>query len=430
MKTIIQQLLYNLARAVLRKYKPEIIGITGSVGKTLAKEAIFTVLKTNYLVRASVKNYNNEIGLPLVVLGSQSAGRSIGGWLLLLWKGLGLLFHYAKNYPWMLILEMGADKPGDIAYLMDIATPKVSVITTIAPAHLEKFGSLEAVVEEKGTLIRNMHQLQSWAILNADDARVMSLVEKTKARVMTFGTANRADVRIAHVHQHTEFDPDDRQLIGMVVKLLYKDQEADVELTDMIGMQHVYAVATAVCVGIVYDLSLTESALALREYSCPQGRMNVLPGIKRTLVIDDTYNASPLAMNVALETLAGFRLVATARKIAVLGDMLELGSLTDGAHKEVGRMVASLGIDLLVTVGVGGRMIAQSAEKAGVDKSAISWFDTSIDAQKNVQNLMRKGDVVLIKGSQGMRMERITKEIMAEPLRAGELLVRQSAEWS
>ncbi len=430
MKTIIQQLLFNLSRAILRKYKPDIIGITGSVGKTTAKEAIAAILKTNYLVRAASKNYNNEIGLPLVILGSTSAGRSITKWIALLWKGTGLLFHYAKNYPWILVLEMGADKPGDITYLMDIAMPKVSVITAIAPAHLEGFGTLEQLIKEKGTLIRKLVDNQSWAILNADDKNVMSLVDTTKARVMTFGTSPGADMKIEHVHQHNSFDPDDKQLIGMVAKLSYKGQDVDVDLPNIVGIQHVYGIAAAACVGVVYDMSLHEIASGLRGYQSPAGRMNVLPGIKHTLLIDDTYNSSPLAVKVALETLAGFQVVSGSRKIAVLGDMLELGSFTEQAHREAGELVAALGIDMLFTIGSSGRMLAESAVATGVDTASVLCFDTSDDARKTVQNLMKKGDVLLIKGSQGMRMERIVKEVMAEPEKASELLVRQTSEWT
>ncbi len=430
MKTIIQRLLFSLSRAILRKYKPDIVGITGSVGKTIAKEAIATVLKTNYLVRAASRNYNNEIGLPLVILGSSTAGRSVSKWISLLWKGLGLLFHYAKNYPWILILEMGADKPGDIAYLMDIAMPKVAVMTTIAPAHLEGFGTLEKLIKEKGTLIKKLSNSQSWAILNADDEKVMALEPTTKARVMTFGSSANADMKIEHVHQHNSFDPDDKQLIGMVAKLSYKGQDADVDLPNIIGMQHVYGIAAAACVGVVYDMSLSEIASSLRGYQSPPGRMNVLSGIKHTLLIDDTYNSSPLALRAALETLAGFQVVQGARKIAVLGDMLELGSFTESSHKEIGELIASLGIDKLVTVGSFGRIIADSATQAGFDKSSVLCFDTSVDARKTVQNLMKKGDVVLVKGSQGMRMEYVVKEVMAEPEKASELLVRQTSEWA
>lgn len=429
MKTIIQQLLFSLSRAILGKYKPDIIGITGSVGKTTAKEAIATVLKAHYLVRSASKNYNNEIGLPLVILGASSAGRSITRWIALLWKGLGLLLHYAKNYPWILVLEMGADKQGDIAYLMDIAMPKVAVITAIAPAHLEGFGTLENLIKEKGTLIRKLPNAQAWAILNADDARVMSLEHTTKARVMTFGSSARADMKIEHIHQHNTFNPDDKQLIGMVARLSYKGQQVDVDLPNIIGVQHVYAVAAAACVGVIYDMSLAEIASGLRTYQSPAGRMRVMSGIKRTLLIDDTYNSSPAAATVALETLAGFQLVDGGRKIAVLGDMLELGSFTEDLHREVGVLFASLGLDILVAVGPSARFIADAAVRAGVDTSKVLCFDTSIDARKNVQNLMKKGDVVLVKGSQGMRMEHIVKEVMAEPEKARELLVRQTSEW-
>ncbi|MFH1822992.1 MAG: Mur ligase family protein, partial [Patescibacteria group bacterium] len=182
MKRLLQFKLKILAKLILAKYKPDIIGVTGSVGKTSTKEAIYTVLNTKFKVRKNIKNYNNEIGLPLTIIGIDSPGKSIFGWIVVFWRAFFLLIFKDKNYPKILILEMGVDRPGDMKYLISIAKPKIGVVSLIGPVHLEFFNSLDNIQKEKGIMIKNITK-DGWAIINYDEEKTREMVNLSKAKV-------------------------------------------------------------------------------------------------------------------------------------------------------------------------------------------------------------------------------------------------------
>ncbi len=204
------------------------------------------------------------------------------------------------------------------------------------------------------------------------------------------------------------------------------NDSAEFTLEGAIGVQHCYNFAAAAAVASIFDVSLTETARALEGFNPPPGRMRVLKGIKDTVIIDDTYNSSPTAAERALSSL--YELTGFKRKIAVMGDMLELGRFSVSAHERVGEQVAD-GADVLVTVGIRARGIAEGALEHGFDEAKIFQYDDSVSAGRELQNFIQPGDVILIKGSQSIRCERIVLDIMAEPDRAEELLVRQDRAW-
>jgi len=433
MKKLIQLKLKILAKIILAKYKPDIIGITGSVGKTSSKEAIYTVLASKFSARKNIKNYNNEIGAPLTVIGSESPGKSILGWFFVFWKALKLILIQDKNYPKILILEMGVDRPGDMDYLNKIAKSKTGVLTAIGPVHLEFFGTIENIQKEKGKLIEALPK-SGWAVLNYDDKKVMRIARLSKAKILTYGFNSGAGVRARElVFNFSNLnEPKESmagKLAGISFKISHNNSSANILLPNVIGRAAVYAALSAAAVGIAYGLNLTEIAEALSEFKSPTGRMNLIPGIKNTLIIDDTYNSSPQSLASALDMLNKIPLASGARKFAVLGDMLELGSVSEEEHRKAGRLVFESGIDKLIVVGERSRDIAGGAEKAGMLPDNIFHFAAAGDAGKFIQDRINEGDLILIKGSQGMRMEKIVKEIMSEPLRAKELLVRQGEEW-
>lgn len=422
MKTFAKNLLASLARAVVRKYHPLVIGITGSVGKTSAKEAIFAVLASKMSVRKSHGNYNTEFGVPATILGISAPGRSPFRWLGAIARALGLLMIRDATYPKVLVLEMAADRPGDIEFLVRIAPPKIGVLTAIGPAHLEHFGTIERITAEKGKLLAAL-PAEGTAILNADDERVLSAAAKTKARAVTFGFREDAAVRAADVSVSLTQNEDGQIGAGMTAKVAANGAVVPMRLDGVLGTAHVYAALAATAVGVSLGMNLVEIAEALRAYKPAPGRMRVISGIKYTIILDDTYNASPLSMRAALETLRSLPIAEENKRIAVLGDMLELGAETDNAHEEVGRLAAELGIDLLVAVGERARAIHEAASKAGMSADRVFHFGSAEEAGRFVQERLRRGDIVLAKGSRAMHMERVVKELMAEPLRAKELLV-------
>ncbi len=427
-KKIIEWKLRLLAKWVLKKYKPLVIGITGSVGKTSAKEAVYTVLSSKFRVGKNIKNYNNELGVPLSILGSESGYRNPVVWIFVFLKALGLLLFKKKDYPEILVLEMGADKPGDIRYLTKLAPCHIGVITAIGRVHEELFGSLEKIIKEKQILVTHLKE-DGWAILNADDALVMETKDKIKGRILTFGFSDDAEVKAAELAVSAGPSPDpwaDGQIKGLSFKLLYKGSSIPVFLPSVLGEHQVYSALAAAAVGLTLGLNGANISAALRNYKSPPGRMNLIPGIKRTSIIDDTYNSSPIAARAALRVLK--KINVSGRKIAVFGDMLELGEFTESGHREVGEAVPGAA-DILVTVGDKAGLIGDEAAKRGLPRNKIHGFDNTYEAGKFIQEILKQGDIILVKGSQGARMERVVKELMADPLRAKELLVRQGQEW-
>ncbi|OIO48620.1 MAG: hypothetical protein AUJ32_00140 [Parcubacteria group bacterium CG1_02_40_82] len=422
MKKIIEHILKRLAADVLRKYKPYIIGVTGSMGKTSTKEAIFAVLGTRFSVRRNVKNYNNEIGVPLTILGEESGGRSPLRWLFIFLKALKIIFFKTK-YPEILILEMGADKPGDIKYLMSFVNPNIGVITGIGeiPVHVEFFKSSVQVAREKAGLIEFLEK-EDFAILNFDDKLVKGMATKTQAKILSYGFDEAADVRATGYEINITLDP---VLSGIGFKIEYDGKNLWFKKEGIFGEHQVYPILSAYAVGLALNMNLAEIFEGLKAYMPPRGRLQMIEGIKSSWILDDTYNASPAATISALETLAKFE---GRRRIAVLGDMLELGEFTESAHRLIGEKVSECA-DYFFAVGERMQFAAEAANKKGMKKQKVFWFETADGARMPLQMIMQKGDVILIKGSQSMRMEKIVEEIMAHPEMAGELLVRQEEKW-
>jgi len=430
MKFILQFILRLLSKAVLRKYHPEVIGITGSVGKTSTKEAIFAVLSEKFRCRRNVKNYNNEIGLPLTILGMESGGRSMIKWLEIFWRGVLLLLKHDKQYPEILILEMGADHPGDIYYLTNLAPCKVGVITAVAQAHTEFFKTVNQVAKEKQIVVTHLEK-DGTAILNADDddEKVLAMAAKTEAETIIFGFNDKAHVKAIEFNIIQEMEKGFLQTKGVNFKIQYGGAIVPVFLPEVVGTQHVYAALAAGAVGLSYGLNLVEISERLRSYNPPPSRMRLLSGVKFTTIIDDSYNSSPLAAVLALRILSEIKVMEGGRRIAVLGDMLELGAYTFEAHQEVGAKVAESRIDLLIAVGERAKIVAEAARLRGMVEDKIIQFVDSVEVGQFLQKNIHTGDVILIKGSQGVRMEKIVVGLMAEPSDAKKMVCRQDISW-
>lgn len=416
MRHIVEPVLAFFARRIVAKYQPKIVGITGSVGKTSTRAAVFAVVSQRFSAYTPPKNLNDKIGLPLGIIGMDSPGKSFIGWVKVVLHSLSLLL-FKQKYPEVLVLEYGIDRVGEMQQLLAIATPHVSVLTSIGFSHYEFFTDIETVAREKGYILQALSS-DGVAVLNGDDQRVLAQVPTVKAAVITYGHNSQmvslvekseafTDAPVTTVQIHTSHFTVSAQLAAL-------------------GAPHVSAALAAVAVAEA--LGVEESAIVrgLALYRPVPGRLNVIGGLRRSWIIDDTYNASPDSMREALALLDRF---PGPHKIAVLGDMLELGAVSDAEHSLVGTQVATLGLNHLVTVGPSGRIIAEAATAAGLPEERVISFDTSAQATVTVQELMREGSVVLVKGSQGIRMERVTKEIMAEPMRAGDVLCRQYGKW-
>lgn len=427
----LEKILRFMAVTLLKKYHPRIIAVTGSVGKTSAKEAIFAVVSGHYFVRKSEKNYNNEIGVPLTIIGAESGGRSFLKWfgIFLRWM---VFVVFPLKYPEILILEMSADRPGDLQYLTDFAKPDISVITEIASSHLEYFKNIEAIFREKATLAKVVDE-KDLVILNIDNPHLLKLKDNPRqfgviARIFSFGFREDADAQAMDVFLNQQ-DVETRfiasSLRGLSFKLSYKGTTIPLRLNNILAKHNIYAALAGVSVGIELGLNLVEIGKGLENFSLPPGRMNLICGIKSTSIIDDTYNSSLVSAEGALEVLREF---GKNRRIAVLGDMLELGEGTEGDHRMLAKKFLEVGGNVFITVGR--RMLFATSElKKHKFSGEIYAFRSPMDAGKKLQEILRPGDVVLVKGSQSMRMEKVVEEVMAEPERAKDLLCRQNAEW-
>jgi len=429
-KKLLVELLTLEARLVVLRHKPHIVAITGSVGKTSTKDAIYEVVAEGAHVRKSQKSFNSEIGLPLTILGRPNAWNNPFKWALNLVDGLLLIF-FATRYPEWLVLEVGADRPGDIKKVAAWLPVNIAVITRLpeVPVHVEFFTSAREVVEEKAALIDALLP-DGTLVLYADDARADEF--KTRAagkKIITFGFAHDADVRAEDVRMLFEGGAE-HWPVGMSARIEVEGVSAPIEVQGAIGSHMLLPALAAAAVGVALGKPVSDISHALRSYEPPQGRMHLVRGVKDTLIIDDTYNSSPAAVMAALDALKS--IPTSGRHIAVLGDMLELGRQSVEEHRKVGSYVAAAvegGITMLVTVGFRARDIAQGAQDGGLPEHMILQYEDAQKAGEELAELIQSGDCLLVKGSQSMRMERAVKEMMAEPERASEILVRQDEEW-
>lgn len=366
-----EKALQQMARYWRRHCKVQAIGITGSVGKTSTKEAVAGVWQQQFATLKSMGNRNNEIGLPLTIL--------------------NLRPHHTHA-----VLEMGMYAKGEIALLCDIAQPEIGLVTLIGPVHLSRLGTMEAIVEAKRELVEAL-PASGVAILNADDARVMSMAGHTAARIFTYGLTPTADLWA-----------DDIQSLGLAgvrCHLHHEGQTWPVHLP-LLGRHNVYTALAAASAGLAAGMAW-ETIIHGLQTSTTQVRLVTAAGPRQSVLIDDTYNASPDSVLAALSLLAELN----GRKVAVLGDMLELGTAEEEGHRTVGRRAAAVA-DQLVAVGPRGRIIGEEALSTGLPADRVHLVPDTDTAVALLRELIQPHDYVLIKGSLGAQLDRIVKQLV------------------
>ncbi|MFA4975108.1 MAG: Mur ligase family protein [Candidatus Paceibacterota bacterium] len=427
MKTIFKKIIVYIlqieSRLVLWKYKPKIVSITGSVGKTSTKDAVFAVISLISYVRKSEKSYNSEIGLPLTILGCPNGWNNPFMWFLNILKGFWL-FVWPHKYPKWLVLEVGIGKPGDMHRTASWLQSDVVIITAIGdtPSHIEFFESRKHLIEEKSRLIKTLKK-DGLLILNNDDETVSEMREKIKNIVVTFGFKEGSNIRAS---EDSILYTEDEIPEGLIFRIDEDGNSLPVTIEGVFGRNHIYASLGALALSSGLKFNMLDSINRLKNYSVPPGRMRLLDGINDSLIIDDTYNSSPYACEFALKTLKEVKLIG--RKIAILGDMLELGRHTEEAHKNIGK-IAKENSDILIVVGLRAKKIKEGAKEAGMNDMNIFEFLNSHEVGKFLKTFVQKNDLVLIKGSQGMRMERVVESILKDKKNKYQLLVRQDEEW-
>jgi len=357
-----------------RRSRASVVGITGSNGKTTTRQFTATVVSQHFKTLATAGNFNNEIGLPLTLL------------------GLG------SDHQWA-VVELGTNNPGEIARLTDICSPDIGVITNIGPAHLEGLGSIEGVAREKGSLLNGLRN-NGTAVLNADDPRVLQLARQTPNRVVLYGLSAKAAVRATDVQENEA---------GIRFTLNIADENIPIRLNTPGLFMVTNALAAA---GVGYQVGLSVSAIkaGLEAFIPVSGRMNILHTTNGIHIIDDTYNANPDSMQVALNTLKKMR--AGSRGIFVAGDMLELGDQAPALHGKIGALAAQSGISRLYARGEFADQVVSGARDAGMP-AASTMIGSRREIIDDLIGRLRPGDWLLVKGSRGMAMEKIVREIKA-----------------
>jgi UDP-N-acetylmuramoyl-tripeptide--D-alanyl-D-alanine ligase len=350
-----------------------VVGITGSTGKTSVKDLAAAVLGVRFRVTASPRSFNTEVGVPLTILAADEATE-------------------------VLVCEMGSRGKGHIRTLCEAARPAIGVVTNVGLAHMEMFGSPEAVADAKAELVEGL-SAEGTAVLNADDPVVRDFASRTRARVLSFGTGPDADVR------GEDLALDRGGLASFTLRTAGGTERVELAIPG----EHMAsnALAAAAC-GVALGLTPGECAAALKEARVSAWRMETYRGAGGITVVNDAYNANPASMAAALKTA---RWMAGGRCLAVLGEMAELGAIADQEHERVGELAARLGIDELVVVGLGARRIAVGAVREGVEADRVTVVDGLEQALGAVRAAVRPGDVVLVKGSRVAGLERLAEAL-------------------
>lgn len=421
-----------LSKMALKRYKPKIVAVTGSVGKTSAKDMIALVLGAKYTVRASQKSFNSEIGLPLTILNLPNAWSNPFKWIANFWRGFWLII-WPHKYPEWLVLEVGADRPGDISKVASWLKVDVVVLTRVpdVPVHVEYFKSAGEVIKEKLSLIDGLKN-DGVLIVNSDDPNLAgALPIKKDQEKITYGFERGATVFGSHPHVVYKEVGGTKRPDGIACKVDYEGSNLALRLPGVIAVHQLYAALAAFTVGVSQGVNAIDIVEALSHTVAPPGRMRLIDGAKNSFILDDTYNASPVAVSAALEMLGRLETTGPGRagkRIAVLGDMMELGDKTIDAHRQIG-LEANTVSDMIVAVGLRAKFILEAAREVGKTEENLKWFDNSHDAGVWLQNVIGEGDTILVKGSQSSRMEKVVEEIMARPELKEELLCRQEKEW-
>ncbi len=416
-------ILRMLARSVLRAHQPIIVGITGSVGKSSAKEATALVLSKNFTIRYSPGNYNNEFGLPAAILGIKSPGRSFSLWVQAGAEAI-LSMLRLRPYPEVLILEMGVDYPGDMDYLLSIVQPDIAVLTHVSESHLAQFENIDQIAKEKGKLVAAIPD-SGTAIVNADNDLALQQSGRTTAAVISYGLTEGASLRADNIRLLQEGN----RIEGLSFKLNSGGKSIPVRLPGIIGRHHISAVLAAAAVGTALKMNLVDIAAALVEFQTLPGRMRLLDGNADIRVIDDTYNASRASTEAALATM---RELIAPRKVVILGDMLEIGSTSDEVHRMLRDAVISSGASVFVGVGQHMHFLSDALRGTNFPEKNIFHFPDPVTALERIHTVVRPHDLVLVKGSQGLRMELVVEALLGGEQRAEKnrsLLCRQSAAW-
>jgi len=398
--TLLKTVLRLMSQVVLWRHQPFVIGITGSVGKTTTKDVIVHILKKHKKIYYTKKNYNNEIGVPMTILGVNDDINSVHAVVAIVVKWIKIMF--SRCYPEILVVEMGVDRPNDMEYLTSIIQPDISVLTAISYAHSEFFEDIGEIVKEKQKIITNMKE-SGVAVVNYDEKNNCSINRFSNNRMITYGINEKAtftasDMEVCFYECHNT---------GLSFKLRYDGKVIPVRLNYIIAQHLVYSILAGLAVATELGFNMIDVIGEIADFKSSPGRMRLADGKNDSIIIDDTYNASPRAMFAAIKTLEQS---PYKRKIAVLGDMRELGDISRAEHEKVSEQLIKANIRDIFLVGDEMKFAYNKLRKN--HDMIVTHFNTSDEASDCVMNYVKPGDIVLVKGSRGIYMENIIQKLV------------------
>lgn len=411
---LIQKYLQFLARWKINRAKPKIIAISGSYGKTSAKEAIYFVLQKKFGsdVGKNWGNMNSTLGLPLAVLGLRKYSFGFGLLGNIIQAKWNFLFY---KLPKILVLEMGIDKQGEMSQLLSVASPDIAVITGISETHLEGLKNIEVIKKEKNLLFELLNK-GGIAILNLGDTNSIDLKIPDGAKKLTFGSPE-ANIVASEVKISTA---------GTSFELSISDRKVIVD-SKLIGQHSIQSLLIAAAVASQFKIDLDEIKSSLEKITPENGRMNIIKVQNQITLIDDSYNSNPKSAEEALLTLSAIK--HDGRKIVILGNMNELGNYTSEAHIRVGKAAGKVA-DLFIAIGDNAKYLAQGAKEAGMSSDKIVELSSTEETIGKIDDLIKPMDLILIKGSQNrVRLERLVKFLVKDNDLASKILVRQEKKW-
>lgn len=377
------------AAKLIKRYRPIVIGITGSTGKTTTKYFVDEILKHKYSTRKTPGN-DNFHGVFSTVLGVNPI-HSLMGLILSIPKIVNKTFREDKNYPEILVIEYGTSSRGTLSYLISKITPTLSIITNVGKAHLKYFKNIKAVANEKTSLVKCL-DTNNYALLNYDDNIVRSMGKYTKAKVLFYGFNEGADIWAKDV---------DVSVTGVNFKIGYKNQSNTIFIPGIHARNSIYSIMAAVSVGLIYKMEFKEICNILPKLKINKGRGNIVYGINNSILIDDGYNSNPKSCH---DSLINFKELGAGRhKIAVLGDMLELGNYSEQEHRKVGRLAVKIA-DAIICLGENSKFIYQEALQHNFPEEKIYWTNNIIEVSDILFKMIKNKSIILVKGSNKMNM--------------------------
>ncbi len=444
LKAKVVSILSFLSRKTLASHNPIIIAITGNIGKTTTKDYIYNFLSYKFgndeyeEVRASAKSENSEFGVNLTVLGESNAWSNGLAWAVIIIRNFLRLFvglFIERSYPRILVVEVGADKPGDIRYITSIIKPDVVVLTAFqsSPTHGEFFLNIDQHINEKKVLVDSLKK-DGVIIYNSDDA-VMTAMAKEKmaktpgVKIFSFGSAEGSNICII---ENANMYSDDSEILGVKVRLGIKfgelNDEVEFKLLGVVGNAQAYSLAAALCVAVLNGFNKQDAMeISNTTLDFSKSRMRILSGINSSKIIDDSYNSSPKAAENAIETVS--KILNKGKKIAILGHMAELGKKTRDEHFNIG-LLASKYFDSIILSGKYNDFFLEGIREGKFELSRVFLADNPEAVLQIIrdQGLINEQDLVLVKGSQSARLEKVVAGLLINP-RDRQFVCRQDKEW-